>query len=212
MLALVDIGVSNIGSVVEAFRRIGSDVTLTRDAAAISSARAVILPGVGAFQDGMRSLREKALVEPITTTARAGTPLLGFCLGMQLMAEGSDEHGSHAGLGLLPGRVRRLAPSRHNERIPNIGWCDVTARPGATLFHGIAPGTSFYFVHSYHLDAAENAHVAATLAYGSSATTAACEHGNIFGLQFHPEKSQDAGLAVLANFLAHVQRRGGAAA
>lgn len=200
MIGVIDLGISNIGSVMRAFQRLGSPPALLRDAQAVAGAQAIVLPGVGAFGDGMAALRAKGMVEPLREAARAGTPILGFCLGMQLLAEGSDEYGDHDGLGLIPGRVVRLKPAP-DERVPNIGWCDVVPREGARLFHDVREGTSFYFVHSYHLRCADPRHVAATIALGSGPITVAVEHGNIFGLQCHPEKSQDAGLAVLDAFL-----------
>lgn len=203
-IALVDIGISNIASVTEAFRRIGAPVTLTADAGLLREASAIVLPGVGAFSDGMASLRAKKLVAPLQAAARAGTPLLGFCLGLQLLAAESEEMGRHEGLGLLRAKVVRLAPAA-GERVPNMGWCDVAAAAGSTLLRGIAPHASLYFAHSYHLVCERAADVAATLDFGGGHITAAVEAGNLFGLQAHPEKSQDAGLTVLANFVEHAR-------
>jgi glutamine amidotransferase len=206
MIGVIDLGISNIGSVMRAFQRLGSLPALLRDAQAVAGAQAIVLPGVGTFGDGMAALRAKSMVEPLREAARAGTPILGFCLGMQLLADGSEEYGDHEGLGLIPGRVVRLKPAP-SERVPNIGWCDVVPREGAHLFHNVRPGTPFYFVHSYHLHCADPGQVSATIAFGSGLVTVAVEHGNIFGLQCHPEKSQDAGLAVLDAFLSLAQER-----
>jgi len=173
MLTMIDLGISNLQSVSEAFRRIGAPV----EVADRPGSGPVILPGVGAFGPAMQRLRERGLVE-----ALRGRPVLGICLGMQLLADESEELGLHRGLGLIRGRVVRLT----GDRVPNIGWCDVD---------GIGGGRSFYFAHSYHFecDAA-----AGTIQYGGRRITAAVRQGQIFGVQFHPEKSQDAGLDVLA--------------
>lgn len=207
MIGVIDLGISNIGSVLRAFQRVGSTPALLDDARAVAAAQAIVLPGVGAFGDGMAALQSRGLAAPLQEAARAGKPILGFCLGMQLLADSSEEYGQHRGLGLIPGKVVRLAPGA-GERVPNIGWCDVTARPGARLFRDTPPGTPFYFVHSYHLQCADPGDTAATIAFGKTPVTVAVEHGNIFGLQCHPEKSQDAGLGVLDAFLSVVRERG----
>ena len=205
MITIVDSGISNLGSVLAAMRRIAAPAEVTTDPAAVRKARAILLPGVGAFADGMAGLRKHGLIEPILEAAKAGKPILGICLGMQLLAEASDEFGDHAGLGLVPGRVRKL-PAVPGLRVPNIGWCDMDIRRGATLFAGIDNGSPLYFVHSFHLVCAQPAHAAGSIAFGSAPVTVAVEHGNIFGAQFHPEKSQDVGLAFLANFADYVTR------
>ncbi len=141
-------------------------------------------------------------------TATHGVPLLGICLGMQLLAEESEEHGVHQGLGLIPGRVVRLIPDKPGYRVPNFGWHDATFTAGNPLFDKNAGPTPFYFAHSYHFAAADTADVAATIDYSSRKITVAVARNNIFGLQFHPEKSQDAGLDVLARFLTHARTLG----
>ena len=200
VLGVVDLGISNIGSVLRAFERLRCTPAIVQSPDDLMRARAIVLPGVGAFGDGMKALKKMKLVEPIKAAARAGKPLLGFCLGMQLLADSSEEYGRHEGLGLIPGQVVRLAPGP-GDRVPNIGWCDVEARPGARLFRDLPPLTAFYFVHSFHLRCTDPAHSAASIRFGSAPVTVAIEHGNIFGLQCHPEKSQDAGLSVLDAFL-----------
>ena len=204
MITVIDSGIANIGSVMSAMRRIGAPARVTTDAAEVRDATALLLPGVGAFADGMASLERHGLVAPIRAAAAAGVPVLGICLGMQLLAEVSEEFGEHRGLGLVPGRVVRLEPATAGERVPNIGWCDVEPRPGVALFDGAAPGTAFYFVHSYHLRCGEPADAAATIRFGGGPVTVAVDRANVAGVQFHPEKSQDAGLAVLAAFAARV--------
>lgn len=199
MITIVDSGIANVGSVLAAFGRIGATARITRAAADVIGASALVLPGVGAFNDGMDSLRAHGLVEPIRRKAAAGTPLLGICLGMQLLADVSEEFGEHEGLGLVPGRVVRLTPRSAAERVPNIGWCDVRPAAATRLFDRVEPGAC-YFVHSYHLRCAEPRDEAASIEFGGGQVTAAIERGTVYGTQFHPEKSQDIGLAVLHNY------------
>ncbi|MCA1998189.1 MAG: imidazole glycerol phosphate synthase subunit HisH [Hyphomicrobiales bacterium] len=200
MITIIDSGIANIGSVLSALRRIEAPAETTRQPEMVARAQALLLPGVGAFGDGMASLEQNGLVDPIRRAAARGVPVLGICLGMQLLAEGSDEFGAHAGLGLVSGRAIRLQPQRPGERVPNIGWCDIRPRPEARLFKGIPPGASVYFAHSYHVVCHRDEDVAAEMAYGNGRITVAIERGRVFGAQFHPEKSQDAGLAMLAAF------------
>lgn len=204
MLGIVDIGISNTGSVLRSFQRLGVKSDLVADARSVEMSDALVLPGVGAFRDGMSALYSKGMVEPLREAARAGKPILGVCLGMQLLADESEEYGTHQGLGIIPGKVVRLKPGV-GERVPNIGWCDATPHDGARLFHRFAAETPLYFVHSYHLDCANPGHVAATISFGGRPVTVAIEHGNVFGLQCHPEKSQDAGLGILDNFITIVK-------
>jgi glutamine amidotransferase len=197
-LVMVDMGISNLGSVVEAFRRAGAPpLKVSREPEALDDAQAVVLPGVGAFGDGMAALRERGLVEPIRRHAASGRPLFGICVGMQLLSERSEEHGDHEGLGLIPGRTIRLTPSEPALRVPNMGWCDVTANGAA--FFADAEDRAFYFAHSYRVVPEDESDIAATIDYGGE-VAAAVARGAVFGVQFHPEKSQDAGLEVLASF------------
>ena len=199
MIAVIDSGLSNIGSVLTALQRIGAKAEPTRDPAEVATAASLLLPGVGAFGDGMTALRQQGLVEPIRAHAAAGKPILGICLGMQLLASASEEFGEHQGLGLIPGRVRRLRPQA-GLRVPNIGWCGLQARNDARLFADIPADACFYFVHSYVIDCDTAEDCAGTLTFGDDEETVAVQRGRIFGAQFHPEKSQDAGLAVLDAF------------
>jgi glutamine amidotransferase len=204
MIALVDSEIGNLASVIAAFGRVDASVQVVRDAAALARASAIVLPGVGAFGDGMAGLRSRGFVDPLREAARAGKPILGICLGMQLLVEESEEHGRHEGLGVLPGRVRRLAADRPGYRVPNIGWCDVTVVRTGALFPDSGRGDAFYFVHSYFVDtAAEN--VTATIEFSGASVPAALEAENICAVQFHPEKSQDAGLDLLARWLARLR-------
>lgn len=197
MIALVDLRISNIGSVRHALARTGGAATEVATADTISRASAVIIPGVGSFGDGMASLRQQGLIEPIRFAARNGVPVFGICLGMQLLASESEEHGRHEGLGLIEGRVIRLAPSHPGFRVPNIGWCDVRVTRPSRLFESAA-GACFYHVHSFHLVPKDQNTIAATIDYGGQQVAVAVERGNIVGVQFHPEKSQDDGLDLLA--------------
>src|ERR1044071_7636455 len=170
---LVDMQISNLGSVRQALSRIGVPELprATRDN--VAAAGAVLLPGVGAFGDGMASLREQGLVDPIRRAAQAGVPGFGICLGMQLLADESEEFGKHEGLGLVPGRVRKLPAGVAGFRVPNIGWCDVTAKPGSRLFPS-GSGTC-YHVHSFHLEPKDPSVVAATIDFGGKKVAVAIE-------------------------------------
>lgn len=199
MITIIDSGICNIGSLLIALDRVGARYLVTTEVERVAAASTLLLPGVGAFADGMEALRRHALVEPIRAHAAAGKPLLGICLGMQLLADGSDEFGTYEGLGLIPGWVRRL-PSAPGLQVPNIGWCDVQVASGAKLFAGLEANTSFYFVHSYAMNCDDAENSIGSIDFGDCKITVACQRGNIFGAQFHPEKSQDAGLAFLSNF------------
>jgi glutamine amidotransferase len=204
VIALVDSGICNLASVLNALGRVGASVEATADSKRIARAEALILPGVGAFADGMKSLRERGLVEPIRAAARAGRPLLGICLGMQLLVEESEEHGRHEGLGLVEGAARRLVADRPGFRVPNIGWCDVSAEKAGALYAQAGDAGSYYFVHSYWVDTPRE-NVAGSIEFSGRRVPAALERGNVCGVQFHPEKSQDRGLDLLARWVAGLQ-------
>jgi glutamine amidotransferase len=204
MIALVDSGVSNLASVISAFARVGATVEVVDDPKVLARASAIVLPGVGAFGDGVAGLRDRGMIEPLRAAARAGKPMLGICLGMQLLAGESEEHGRHQGLGIIPGRVRQLVADRPGFRVPNMGWCDVAVERSGTLFPDAARREAFYFVHSYFVDTAPQ-NVAATIEFSGRPVAAALEAGNVCGVQFHPEKSQDAGLDLLARWVAHLR-------
>jgi imidazole glycerol-phosphate synthase subunit HisH len=207
MIAILDLGISNIGSLNQAFQQVGLNGNLTNKSADIRNAKAIILPGVGAYRDAMACLRDCGLVDDIRAAAAAGKPLLGICLGMQLLATRSAENGSHDGLGLIPGEIERL-PESNQVRVPNIGWCDVTAIRDGTLFPVSTEARSFYFVHSYHFVPKDPAAVAATISTGTQSFAAIVESGNVFGVQFHPEKSQDAGLDLLSRYMSYLRKSG----
>ena len=198
MIAVVDYGMGNLRSVERALHSIGAEAEITRDHDTIRSAERVVLPGVGAFGVAMERLREFGLVDVLDeVVGQQQKPLLGICLGMQLVCRDSHEHGHHEGLGWIPATVRRIEPGDANLRVPHVGWNDVRARDGAQ----IAADGVFYFVHSYYADCDDEAHVAATCRYGID-VPAVLERGNVAATQFHPEKSQTDGLALLRRFIA----------
>lgn len=208
MIAVIDSGMGNIGSVVAAFRRIGAATGVIHDSKSVWAASALILPGVGSFADGMDALRRHDLIHPIRDAVAAGIPVLGICLGMQLLAETGEEFGYHTGLGLVPSRVVPLKPVGPDGRVPNMGWCPVrivTTRQG--IFRVLGAEESFYFAHSFHLVCKEEGDVAAVMPWGDNEVVAAVRRGNVHGVQFHPEKSQDAGLDVLHGFWNTVKER-----
>ena len=205
MIALVDSGICNLASVLNALGRVGASVEATADPQRIVCAQALILPGVGAFADGMKSLRERGLVERIRSVAGAGKPLLGICLGMQLLVEESEEHGRHEGLGLIKGAARRLVADQPGFRVPNIGWCDVAAEKAGALYAQTGDAGSYYFVHSYWVDTPRE-NIAASIEFSGRRVPAALERANVCGVQFHPEKSQDRGLDLLARWVARLQK------
>jgi glutamine amidotransferase len=199
-IALVDYEMGNLKSVANAFAAAGQPVERVRDPDQLADADGIVLPGVGAFGDGMAKLDRLGFVEPIREAARAGTPMIGLCLGMQLFAESSTEHGEHEGLGVIGGTVARLAPEDAELRVPHVGWNDVEPTNGSTMYRGLE-GPTFYFVHSYVLRAANPSDVSGVCDYGG-AFAASIERDNLFGTQYHPEKSQRDGLAVIERFLA----------
>jgi glutamine amidotransferase len=205
VIALIDSGICNLASVSNALGRVGAGFEVAKRPEKLRQADAVILPGVGAFADGMKSLHDGGFVEPLREAAKAGKPILGICLGMQLLVEESEEHGSHKGLGLLPGRVRRMSADQPGFRVPNIGWCDVSAAKAGKLYSQAGAAGAFYFVHSYHVDARPE-DVAATIEFSGRRLAAALERGNLCGVQFHPEKSQDGGLDLLARWTASLKK------
>lgn len=199
MLALIDYGAGNLRSVQKAFEAIGAEVRLTDRPEVVLEAEKVVLPGVGAFGDGMRGLAERGLVATLAEVARRRTPLLGICVGMQVLFEESEEHGRHEGLGLLPGRVRRFDAGAL--KVPHTGWNQLWRTQGdAPLLEGLDDGAYAYFNHGFFCDAAP-ADTAAETDYGRRYASIVARDGWLFGVQFHPEKSQRVGLAILRNFV-----------
>lgn len=199
MVTIVDYGSGNLRSVQKAFEHLGAAATITDDSHIVAAAERLVLPGVGAFGDAMRELRRRDLVAPIVAHVRADRPFFGICMGLQLLFDTGWEGGRHEGLGLLAGDVARFdLPAGY--KVPHMGWNTVTWRPGACP-SGCADGEHFYFVHSYHARPADESVVAAVADYGGP-LCAAVARGRLFATQFHPEKSQAAGLRLLRAFLA----------
>ena len=199
MIAIVDYGVGNLFSLKSSFAAIGSEAVVTGEAAVLRAAERILLPGVGAFGDAADKLRATGLDAAVISEAKAGKPLLGICLGMQLLFEKSYEYGEHAGLGLIPGAVKPIAdviPADY--KIPHIGWNALIFKHSTPLFKYIRAGDCVYFVHSFYAKHCDESTIA-TAEYGT-AVTAAVARGNVMGCQFHPEKSGTVGLNILRAF------------
>ncbi len=199
MVAIVDYGVGNLFSLKSSFGAIGIEAVVTADCELLKNADSILLPGVGAFADAAGKLRDSGLDRVITALAAEGKPLMGICLGMQLLFEKSYEYGCHKGLGLLKGSVRPIRDVIPKDyKIPHIGWNPLIFKQASPLFAHINQGDCVYFVHSYYAADCDDA-VIATAEYGAE-LTAAVAQGNIFGCQFHPEKSGQVGLNILKAF------------
>ncbi|WP_278549225.1 imidazole glycerol phosphate synthase subunit HisH [Cloacibacillus evryensis] len=199
MIAVIDYGAGNLKSVKNALDHLGAANMRASTAKEILLADAVILPGVGEFGTAMAELERRGIKEAVIEAANGGRPLLGICLGMQLLFEAGEESPGAKGLGILPGRVPRF-PAEMGLKIPHMGWNSVMPIKESRLLDGLPKGSYMYFVHSFYVKAAERADVSAISEYGLI-FDAAVERGNIFGCQFHPEKSGAAGLAILKNFI-----------
>ena len=200
LLAIVDYGMGNLNSVVKAFENLRTDVMVTQEARDLEKADRIVLPGVGAFAEGMKMLGSLGLVNALREqVVEARKPFLGLCLGMQLIARDSYEMGHHQGLGWIPATVHPIEASEGIKSI-HIGWNDVWPQEGSPLFTGLGPEPNFYFVHGYHMVCDHDASVVATTHYGRS-MVAAVQSDNILGVQFHPEKSQETGLSLLRSFV-----------
>ena len=208
-IAVVDYGAGNLVSIEQGLTASGAEVDVARDPEAFDRADAVVVPGVGAAAPAMDRLREAGFVDPIVGWIAADLPFLGVCLGLQLLFEGSDEDGAQS-FGVLPGRTRKLADA---PTLPHIGWNQVVRRRDHPLFDGIADGADFYFVHSYAGAPAETADdvILAETEHGTRFVSAVAR-GNLLGVQFHPERSGDDGLRLLANFVSLVRAGGRAPA
>lgn len=200
MTAIIDYGAGNLMSVKKALDFIGAKSVITSDTDEIASADSVILPGVGSFGNAVNSMNECGLTQSVKSAALSGKPFLGICLGLQLLFEASEEAPKAKGLGLLEGKIS-LIPDSFGLKVPHIGWNSVEIRENSRLFSGIPNGSYFYFVHSYYLNGAKPDEIAGTTEYGVKIQCAA-ECKNLFATQFHPEKSGEAGLQVLKNFIA----------
>ncbi|MBQ7876268.1 MAG: imidazole glycerol phosphate synthase subunit HisH [Clostridia bacterium] len=195
MIAIIDYGAGNLRNVAKAFDYLGIENIVTDDIPTIEKADKIVLPGVGAFGEGMANLAKKGLDKVLINAAKKGTPLLGICLGMQMLFDESEESPGVCGLGILKGRIVKL-PKCGDLKIPHMGWNDITCR--GKLFEGLDK-PFVYFVHSYYLDAEDKSVVSATVHYGIDIEVAV-ESNNVYATQFHPEKSSDAGLRMLSNF------------
>jgi glutamine amidotransferase len=205
VIAVIDYGRGNLGSVEKALGRLGMRAIVTQAPEVVDDAEAVVLPGDGAFHDAMGTLQALGLLDPIRACLDGGRPFLGICLGYQLLFTESEEFGQGKGLDVIPGAVRRF-PS--GLKIPHMGWNEVDHRGNLCLFEGIPTGSHFYFVHSYYPETADTSLRVATCTYGVT-FPAAVERGSLFATQFHPEKSQRWGLRLLENFAAYVRDRRG---
>ena len=198
MIALVDYGIGNLRSVEKALETVGADVRLTSDPDVILAAEQIVLPGVGAFGDGMAGLLARGLEAPIRSVIRQGVPFLGICVGMQLLFEESEELGRHTGLGILPGRVIRF--SDNGLKTPQTGWNQLEIAVTSPLLDGLKTGDYAYFNHSYYCGAEDQDQVLARTDYGVRYPVVVGK-GSLYGVQFHPEKSQWVGLQILRNFV-----------
>ena len=205
MIAVIDYGAGNLRNVCKALDRAGANLTLTADPREIERADKVVLPGVGAFADCMMGLQQRDLIEPCLEAAHSGRPFLGICVGMQLLFDVGEEMGEWPGLGLIPGRIGRFdfagVEGAARLPIPHIGWNHVLLdQPEHPLVAGVSPTGYAYFVHSYHARGLPAANIVASTEYGYS-FPAVVARNNVFGIQFHPEKSQAVGLQMLRNFV-----------
>ena len=213
-VTIIDYGLSNLLSVQHAFAHFGAETLLTSKPEDVLAADALVLPGVGAFQDGMAGLEKLGLVEPIRQKAAAGTPLLGICLGMQMLFDESEEFGLHKGLGLIPGRVVKIPDTDADgcpQRVPHISWNPLypggsRADFGGTVLAAVQPGEECYFIHSYEAKPTEETDCLAFTVYGGRRICAAATHGSVLGCQFHPEKSGEVGLKIIEEFMKSADR------
>lgn len=208
-VTIVDYGVGNLYSVRRAVEVCGGSVVVSSDPEEIERAERLILPGVGAFADGIRGLHERGLAEPIGRYARAGRPLLGICLGMQMLATASEEFGRHSGMDLIPGEVVAIPRRSVHDRpikVPFIGWTPLIIRNAEacadSCLDGLPPSAAVYLVHSYHFVPTDDRHRLAAYSFGGHEIGAAVRRDNITGFQFHPEKSGSVGLDIMARFVA----------
>jgi glutamine amidotransferase len=215
MIAIIDSGIANLRSVEKGFERVGVPARVVREPGALRDAAGIVLPGVGAFADGIATLEAAGFIEPLLRDIASGKPILGICLGLHFLFSESEEFGLHKGLDVIRGRVRRFpqtVPSSDVSlqspvsslqssrlKVPHMGWNQVYLKKEAPIMHGIADGSYFYFVHSYYVEPEEKDTVAGFSEYGIPFTSMIWRD-NLFATQFHPEKSQTLGLQVLANF------------
>lgn len=202
-VAIINYGMGNLASVRRAFEDIGAEASIANHPAAIYDANRVVLPGVGSFAEGMKCLSDAGWVDALHDVVMQRKPLLGICLGMQMLASTSHEGGLSAGLGFVPGQVQRLDTLGCKLRIPHVGWNEVKYKTSDTIFNEIPDSSDFYFVHSYAFVPENNEHVIATVPYDCD-VAAVIRKENVFGCQFHPEKSSKAGRQLLKNFMGYL--------
>ena len=199
--AIIDYGMGNLLSVQRAFEKCGSDAVIIDNPLELRDAERIVLPGVGAFPDAMDNLRKNGWIEELNRAVlEKETPILGICLGMQLLADKGYEVRECDGLGYIPGEIMRFTQTQEKERIPHVGWNEILKREDSPLFDGIADGTNYYFVHSYHFRVANEENIATVTPYCGEFVSSVIKD-NIVGTQFHPEKSQKAGFKLIKNFL-----------
>lgn len=208
-VTIIDYGMGNLMSVCRAFEHCGAEVVLADSPGMVEQAEYMVLPGVGAFADGMAGLHERGLIASLRQYADSCRPFLGICLGMQMMFESSDEFGIHEGLGLIPGKILPIPPTGVDgisHKIPHIGW-NALFPPAPeinwneTILHGVEPGTAVYFVHSFAAVPTCPEHRLANSIYNGRVISASVKYGKLYGCQFHPEKSGEAGLRIINNFI-----------
>jgi len=201
MIAIIDYGMGNLRSVQKGFERMGHEVVVTNDAKTIMDASKVVLPGVGAFPDCMRNLREYGLIDAVHRTIRSGKPFLGICLGLQLLFTESEEFGISKGLDIIKGRVIRFkGPEFADLKIPHMGWNSISIKRQVPALQDVPDNSHVYFVHSFHVVPEDKSVIATTTPYGIEFVSSICKD-NIFAVQFHPEKSQSLGLSILKRFV-----------
>ena len=203
MIAIIDYGMGNLRSVQKGFEKVGCEAIVTADPGKLLEAERIVLPGVGAFRDCIRNLETGGFVEPILRVIREGRPFLGICLGLQLLFTESEEFGCHRGLNVIPGRVIRfpegMAEGGEALKVPHMGWNQLAFKRRPTAFRELAEGTNVYFVHSYYVKPDDIEVVATTTTHGIEFCSSVWKD-NIIATQFHPEKSQEIGLAILRKF------------
>ncbi|MEG0978658.1 MAG: imidazole glycerol phosphate synthase subunit HisH [Oscillospiraceae bacterium] len=198
MIAIIDYGAGNLHSVKNALDYLGAENIITSSVSDIQNSSGVILPGVGSFNDAMQSMQKSGLVDSVKQAAKSDKPFLGICLGLQLLFEGSEESPNTDGLGILPGKILKI-PNKSGIKVPHIGWNSLEITQPNGIFEGLEPEPYVYFVHSYYLQAKNQEDVASNTYYGVKINSAV-QRGNLCAVQFHPEKSGEAGLKMLSNF------------
>jgi glutamine amidotransferase len=200
---IIDYGIGNIRSISNAMELLNCDIQLTSDKKSISNCDALILPGVGSFSEAIKNLNSRNLIEPIISSVEnRSIPILGICLGMQLLADSSEEGGNHKGLSLIPGVVKKI-PISENLKLPHMGWNGIFVKNNQPLFHNIKNDSDFYFVHSYRFEC-QNKYISSITNHGVDIVSSV-QKGHIFGIQFHPERSQRKGILILQNFVKYIQ-------